>query len=242
MGRKPLGYLVLNRFRSLFDGVLYRHRDSSLGDSVAWRLPEDLYALHRSPRLNALIDSGERVINLRNTLRGIKSRRGDATFGEVVPHTLTVIAPGFIVHRGEIATVEVGTEVKILAKAMIKQIDRVIGDLTRQVQHFHKAGGNPICVGIVGVNYADKYTSVEGDKLWPTNGQKHKHPIQEATEAEKRLILTAADSFEEFIVLRFKARNEPPFLFEWVDEEQTASDYGAVLTRILRKYEVKFLK
>ena len=88
-------------------------------------------------------------------------------------------------HRGEIATVEIGTEVKILAKAMIKQIDRVIGDLARQAENFHKAGGNPICVGIVGVNYADRYTSVEGDKFWPTNGQNHKHPLQEAAEAEQ---------------------------------------------------------
>lgn len=234
-------YLLLNRFRSLFDGILYRHRDSSLGDSVAWRLPEDLYALHRSARLNALIESGERVVNLQNTLRGIKSRRGDATFGEVVPHTLTKTDPGFVVHRGQIATVEIGTEVKILAKAMIKQIDRVMGDLARQAEHFHKAGGNPICVGIVGINYADRYTSVEGDRLWPTNGQNHKHPIQEAAEAERRLRSIAARDFDEFVVLPFRARNEPPFLFEWVDEGQTGSDYGAVLTRILRKYETKFL-
>jgi hypothetical protein len=216
--------------------VLYRHRDSSLGDSVAWRLPEDLYALHRSPRLNALIDSGERVVNLRNTLRGIKSRRGDATFGEVVPHTPTMIDPGFVVHRGEIATVEIGTEVKILAKAMIKQIDRVIGDLNRQAEHFQRAGGTPICVGIAGINHADRYTSHERDKMWPTNGQKYKHPFQEAAEAEDRLT-SAASAFDEFLVLRFRARNEPPYLFEWVDEERTSSDYGAILTRALRKYE-----
>src|SRR5271166_2561826 len=155
VGRKPLGYLVLNRFRSLFDGVLYRHRDSSLGDSVAWHLPEDLYALHRSTKLDVLIESGERVLNLRNTLWGIKSRRGDATFGEVVPHTRTTTAAGFVVHRGEIATVEIGTEVKILAKAMIKQIDRVIGDLNKQTDQFRAAGGDPVCVGIVGINHAD---------------------------------------------------------------------------------------
>jgi hypothetical protein len=235
-------YLLLNRFRSLFDGVLYRHRDSSLGDSVAWHLPEDLYALHRSPRLDAVIESGERVLNLRNTLRGIKSRRGDSTFGEVVPHAQTTTAPGFVVHRGDIATVEIGTEVKILAKAMIKQIDRVIGDLIRQVEHFQRAGGNPISVGIVGINRADRYTSHERDKKWPTNGQKYKHPFQEAGEAEERLISAAASAFDEFIILRFRARNEPPFLFEWLDEKRTASDYGAVLTRILRKYETRFLR
>jgi len=96
--------------------------------------------------------------------------------------------PGFVTRRGEVATVEIGTEVKILAKAMIKQIDRVIGDLTRQVEQFHTAGGEPICVGIVGINWSDRYTSLEGEKLWPTNGRNHKHPVQEAAEAEERLI------------------------------------------------------
>jgi hypothetical protein len=89
-----LPYLLLRQFRSLFEGIIYRHRRSNLGDSVAWRLPEDLYVLHLSPRLDSLIETGARVLNLRNTLRGIKSRRGDATFGEVVPHSQTVAASG----------------------------------------------------------------------------------------------------------------------------------------------------
>jgi len=232
----------LDRFRSLFDGGEYRHRDSSLGDSVAWRLPEDLYALHRVPKLNALIDQGERVLNLQNTLRGVKSRRGDSTFGEVIPHSETVAAPGFAVRRGNLATVEIGTEVKILAKAMIKQIDRVIGDLTRQVESFHQAGGSPVCIGIAAINHADRYTSYEKEKLWPTNGKKYKHPIQEATTAEAHLVSRAASSFDEFLILCFRARNEPPFLFEWLDEQQTILDYGAILTRILRKYEARFLR
>jgi hypothetical protein len=125
---------------------------------------------------------------------------------------------------------------------MIKQIDRVIGDLNRQVEQFRTAGGEPICVAIVGINWSDKYTSYEGDKLWPTDGRKEKHPFQEAAEAEKRLILLAKQAFDEFVVLRFKARNEPPFGFEWIDEQRTVSDYGAVLTRILRKYEARFLR
>ena len=235
-------YLLLNQFRSLFDGVVYRHRRSNLGDFVAWRLPEDLYALHLSPRLGALIEAGARVLNLRNTLRGIKSRRGDATFGEVVPHSQPVVASGFIVRRGEIATVEIGTEVKILAKAMIKQIDRVVGDLTRQVQQFHEGGGQPICVAIVGVNYADRYTSFERDRTYPTDGQEYKHPFQEAADAERHLISRAAPAFDEFIVLRFRARNEHPFDFQWFNENQTALDYGAALTRIVRKYETRFLR
>lgn len=233
-------YLLLNRFRSLFEGVLYRHRASNLGDSVAWRLPEDLYDLDRSSKLNARIAAGNRVLNLQNTLRGIKSRRGDATFGEAVPQSETVDAPGFRVRRGEIATVEIGIEVKILAKAMIKQIDRVISDLTRQVEHFHQAGGDPVCVGIVGVNYADHYVSYEGEAVWPTNGRKHKHPIQEAHEAESRPLSKAAPAFDEFLILRFCVNNEPPFAFDRLDKRRTELDYGAVLTRVLRKYEARF--
>jgi hypothetical protein len=232
----------LNQFRSLFDGVLYRHRRSTLGDSVAWRLPEDLYTLHLSPKLDSLISSGDRVLNLRNTLRGVKHRRGDATFGEVVPHSQTVVSSGFVVHRGEIATVEIGTEVKILAKAMIKQIDRVVDDLTRQIDQFRRGGGNPICIGIAGVNYAERYTSYERDRSYPTDGQEYKHPIQEAVDAERHLISRAAPSFDEFIFLRFRALNEPPFPFEWLDERETTLDYGAALTRIVRKYEARFLR
>lgn len=131
-------------------------------------------------------------------------------------------------------------EVKILAKAMIKQIDRVVSDLTRQVEHFQQAGGNPICVGIVGINHADKYISHEGEKVWPTDGRKHKHPIQEAAEAEARLRSRAAPAFDEFLVLRFRATNEAPYPFTWVDQRQTELDYGAILTRVLRKYEARF--
>jgi len=117
-------YLLLNRFQALFNGVVYRHRDSSLGDSVAVCLPEDLYALRLSQKLTARIQEHDRIVNAHNTVRGINARRGDGTFGERIPHTTAVALPGFGVGRGLIATVEIGTEVKILAKAMIKQIDR----------------------------------------------------------------------------------------------------------------------
>ena len=233
-------YLLLNRFRELFEGVRYRHRDSSLGDSVAMRLPEDLYALHRSPTLAARIEAGERIMNARNTVRGINARRGDGTFGECIPNTSTVFVPGFAVGRGLIATVEIGTEVKILAKAMIKQIDRVVGDLIKQVGQFRRAGGNPICVGIVGVNYADEYTSYEREKVWRTDGREYKHPIQEAVDAERRLVAQAGSAFDEFIIFRFRVRNEPPFPFTWVDQNATQLDYGAALTRVLREYDRRF--
>jgi len=235
-----LPYRLLDRFRSLFDGMRYLHRDSSLGDSVARCLPEDLYALHGSNRLDTRIEARQRVLNAANRLRGIKARRGDGTFGEIIPHAVAVRLPGFAVARGPIATVEIGCEVKILGKAMIKQIDRVMTDLQNQKREFERAGGNPITVGIVGINQAVRYVSYEGDVAWPTGVKGHKHPIQEAEEAEKRLLGRVASDFDEFLILRFRATNVPPYVFEWVAERQTEMDYGAVLTRILRKYEVRF--
>lgn len=97
----------------------YRHRDSSLGDSVAWCLPEDLYALARSKKFNSRVDAKQCVLNVQNRLRGIHARHGDGTFGEIIPHAIAEDVLGFVVARGPIATVEIGTEVKILAKAMI---------------------------------------------------------------------------------------------------------------------------
>lgn len=233
-------YALLGRFQALFEGVRYRHRDSSLGDSVASLLVEDLYALKLSEKLNSRIDDGTRVMNLRNVAHGVKSRRGDGTFGEIIPQVTPVRVSGLAVARGGIATIEIGVEAKILAKAMIKQIDRVIGDLTKQIDQFRRAGGHPICVGIAGVNYADHYVSYEGDKAWPTDGSRYKHPIQEAAEAEKRLTGGATPAYDQFLILRFRAWNEPPYRFEWVNEKQTQLDVGAVLTRIAREYERRF--
>jgi len=112
--------LLLHRFRALFDGTKYIHRDSTLGDSVAKCLPEDLLALARSPKLVERIVAGSRVINAQNIRQGIVSRRGDGTFGELIPGVQPIRHAGFKVARGPVATIEIGTEVKILAKAMIK--------------------------------------------------------------------------------------------------------------------------
>ena len=128
----------------------------------------------------------------------------------------------------------------VSAKAMIKQIDRVIGDLVRQVEEFRKTGGQPICIGFVGVNSAAGYTSYEGEREWPTDGRKHKHPVQEAAEAERRLASRAASAFDEFQILRFRATNTAPFPFEWVDYEQTAKEYSALLVRVSREYDRRF--
>ena len=139
------------------------------------------------------------------------------------------------------ATVEIGVEVKILAKAMIKQIDRVQSDLAHQAQQFrHRAGSSqPICVGIVGINYADVTTSYEGDRSYRTDGGKYKHPVQEAEQARLRLAAVAR-KYDEFLILKYRARNEPPYSFEWVNQKDTAMEYGAALIRISNEYQRRF--
>ncbi|PYJ88858.1 MAG: hypothetical protein DME70_03220 [Verrucomicrobia bacterium] len=233
-------YALLWTFRSLFEGKPYLHRKSNLGDLVASRFYEDLVAIGKSTKLAEGVQRHERVVNLKNLMTGKPSRRGDGTFGELVPAAVAVTEKGMLVARGPVATIEIGAETKILAKAMIKQIDRVINDLVNQVAQFKRGGGNPICVAFVGINFAEQYVSFEGRKRWPTDGKKYKHPIQEAAQAEQRLHENAKTAFDEFQVLRFRATNARPFPFEWVDLGTTEMEYSSVLTRVLREYDRRF--
>src|SRR2546425_1237863 len=205
-------------------------------------LYEDLYKVAKSRLLIKRIEAQERVLNVQNRRRGIEARRGDGTFGELVPGFTPIQDPGFKVARGQVATVEIGIEVKILAKAMIKQIDRVIGDLRKQVEQFQRGAGasKPICVGVVGINHAQVTTSYEGDRAFLTDGKRYKHPYQEAADAERRLVNSAAPGYEHFLVLRYRASNVEPYSFEWVDLKNTELDYAAILTRICREYDRRF--
>jgi hypothetical protein len=234
-------YRLLTEFRNLFEGKQYRHRDSSLGDYVAMHLYEDLVTVSRSSKLIAAVEAKERVLNVQNKRRGVKARRGDGTFGEIIPGEQAIADPGYKVSRGSVATVDIGTEVKILAKAMIKQIDRVVSDLCNQVSQFRRGGVSPICIAVVGINSAEQYTSYEGDKSYTTTGHDgYLHPIQEASAAEHRLIADAKPAFDEFLILRYKAANAPPFPFSWLDYPNTRLDYAAILTRVSSKYQQRF--
>ena len=233
-------YALLRTFRSLFQGKPYRHRIANLGDLVASQLYEDLIALNKSAKLVERVQNRERVVNLRNLMTGKPGRRGDGTFGELVPAAVALTENGMLVARGPVATIEIGAETKILAKAMIKQIDRVINDLVNQVNQFKRGGGNPICVAFVGINFAEQYVSFEGRKRWPTDGRKYKHPIQEAAQAEQRLNEKARPAFDEFQFLQFRATNAKPFPFEWVDLSKTEMEYSSVLTRVSREYDRRF--
>jgi hypothetical protein len=205
-------------------------------------LIEDLVTIERSSKLiEAAIHRKDRVLNVQNKRRGVAARRGDGTFGEIIPGEAPMTDSGYLVARGPIATVEIGIEVKILAKAMIKQIDRVINDLRNQAAQFKRGGGNPICVALVGINRAESTVGYEGDRPFPTTGkQGFLHPVQEAPEAERRLRADAAPEFDEFLVLRFRATNAPPYPFEWVDYNETRLDYAAALARISARYQQRF--
>jgi hypothetical protein len=233
-------FALLRQFEDTFRNGPYIHRNSQLGNRIADCLYEDLYALRLSPKFNEGVDARVHVLNPKGISPGIRARRGDGSFGDLIPGALAVAVPGFVIARGPTADVEIGAEVKILAKAMIKQIDRVIGDLRRQADQFHEKSKTAITVGIVGINFAESYVSHEGDRRYPTDGTSgNLHPIQEAARAERELI-HAEDVYTEFIQLGFRATNEPPFEFHWKDLPRTQDDYASRLVRILRKYDSTF--
>jgi hypothetical protein len=233
-------YRLLQAFRELFEGKEYRHRRSNLGDQVASYLYDDLYELARSPKFGASVSARTHVVNTANVTVGVSARRGDGTFGERVPGAEPTTVPQHLVALGKVATIDVGIEVKILAKAMIKQLDRVGTDMLNQVSEFRRHK-DAICVGIVGINQAASYTSYEGDRAWPTTGKgSHVHPVQEAAQAEQRLLARVRDKFDEIVVLRFLATNVSPFPFAWQDSSATEQSYAASLVRISREYERRF--
>jgi hypothetical protein len=232
-----LPYRLLDKFRELFEGKVFLHRSSTQGDHVAMQFFEDLYTLNRSQKYVNRVDQALSVLNVQNVQHGIKARRGDGTFGEVVPNVSPIADPGYTVRRGPIATIEIGIEVKIIQKAMIRQVGRVISDLEKQILQFKKKSGSPITIAVIGINHAPHYVSYEGTKAWPTTGKgKYKHPFQEADAVEKRLRDEVGSLFDELIILPFSATNSPPYEFRWMNEKKTKMDYGAALARVSTKF------
>ena len=72
-----------------------------------------------------------------------------------------------------------------------------------------------------------------------TNGGKYKHPIQEAEQARSRLS-DVAPLYDEFLILKYRATNESPYDFDWVNEKETKLEYGAALMRISNEYQKRF--
>lgn len=229
-------YRLLDTFRKTFEGHRYIHRNQGIGNFIASHLYEDLLALGRSGRFVDGVTAGRNVVNLSNRIFGRRGRRGDGTFGELVPGESLQIEEGFTVMRGPIATLEIGTEVKILGKAMIKQIDRVMQDLRGQALTFREQTPNAIRVGIVGVNCSDHYVSFEKEREYPADPP----PSREAPKAISRIEQNVRNSFDELLILRFKATNVDPYPFEWVNESEVRQEYSAALLRLSKTFEANF--
>jgi hypothetical protein len=231
-------FRLLDGFRKIFEGQAYRHRSSTQGDRLARLVYEDLYTLDRSALLKQRIDNIECVVNVTNRVIGIKVRRGDGTFGESLPTVPGVRESDFAVGVGPTANVQIGIEVKIIATAMIKQIDRVINDLRNQAVQFKNRNPSAITIGIVGVNHSSSYSSYEGDRVFVVEGARS--PAAEAPKAIQRLDAGARHDYDELIVLPFQATNSTSFPFQWVDFVSTENQYSAALIRTLRLYETRF--
>lgn len=234
---------LLNAFRALFEGRPYLHRISNQGDRLALELYEDLYDLGRSPKFNAFVDTRRSGVGPKNksvTLQ--RMRRGDGTFGQIIDQSKAREFPGYRLARGALATIDIAAEVKILNKAMIKQIDRVVNDLDKQVKNWRSVSDTVITVTFIGVNYAPYTVGYEGERSFRTDGRAHKHPVDEAPAAERHIIdrIVERNIYDEVVMLRYRSTNDPPFGFAWVDETKTEEAYRATLVRLASKFERRF--
>lgn len=178
----------------------------------------------------------EIVVNSRNRVTGRDGRRGDGTLGELIPGAEPLTEAEFQVKRGPVATLQIGTEVKILATKMTAQVDRVMNDLRHQAQTFRLQSPKAIAVGIVGVNFADAYTGYEGTRQFEARYP----PSRSAGEIVRRLSEKVRPEYDELLILRFKATNRAPFAFQWVDESGTRQEYAGLLLRLSHEYETRF--
>ena len=226
---------LLQKFEDTFRGKVYKHRVSTTGDVIASYLYEDLLSLGTSPKFIQRAQDGLVAVNTSNRIKGKKGRRGDGTFGKIIPGENPVLVPGFGIPRAPIATLEIGTEVKIMATKMIAQIDRVMSDLVGQSQTFRRHNRRAISIGVVGVNYADEYTGYEGERSFDARTP----PGREAPEIVRRLDAVKAE-FDEVLILKYKATNRPPYAFSWVSSADARLEYRSILVRVSDEYEVRF--
>lgn len=225
--------MLLDAFEAVFKHRRYIHRNSTIGDSIASVVYDDLLALGRSGKLASGVAGGRFVVNTANKVTGKKSRRGDGTFGELVPGSVSRKADGYAVPTGPVATLAIGTEVKIIATAMLRQIDRVTTALDNQARKFRHHGGGVLTLALVGLNYADEYTGYEGKREYVAETP----PKKEAPEVARRLDESIRPLYDEYLLIPFRATNRPPYEFSFVNREKTELEYQSALLRISNEFE-----
>jgi len=235
----PFSFKLLAAFEALFRGTVYKHRSSTLGNLVASHLYEDLYDHGNSHAFNERVTGGQCVVNVEGSTRGVKARRGDGTFGAIVPSSVPVRVQGFTVLQGMVAMTHIGAEFKIIATAHLKQIDRVLNDLTGSATSLKEKSAQAITVGFAAVNYSERWTGMEGTRSFPVE-RKPQRALEASEDTSRRLLQFARPAFDEFVLLKFRATNQEPFPFSWLNAAGTAADYGAALVRVAALYEKRF--
>lgn len=235
--RSSQSFRLLEQFAATFRKGPYLHRSPSLGNRIGRELFEDLVFHDVSSPLVERVHSRREVVTTTGEIYGRKRvRRNDSFSGKPPAGELDIRSiEGSLVSEGVIAEPHIGCEVKILAKAQQKQIDRVINDLRGFGVRMRSLHVRCINIALVGVNHESKYVSYEGDRQYRDSLRPN-----EAMQTEERL-LELRDDFDEVLVLSFRATNEAPkFPFAWVDESKARRDYGAILTRIGSLYDERF--
>lgn len=233
----PLPFRLLDRFAATFQHGPYKHRSPSLGNRIGRELFEDLTSHSVSNSLADRMQSRQEIVTMSGEIYGRKRVRCNDSFsGRPPAGELDIRAvPGFEVYEGVIAEPHIGCEVKILAKAQQKQIDRVINDLRGFGARMRRLHVRCINVAVVGVNHESEYVSYEGEREY-----RDRLRANEAIQTEQR-VREIQDDFDEVLILPFRATNEAPaFPFTWVDKRRTRRDYGAILTRIGSLYDERF--
>jgi hypothetical protein len=229
-------FSLLRAFEATFQGRPYKHRVSTTGDLIASQLYEDLLALGESRRFVERVKARQGVVNTSNQIKGKKGRRGDGTFGRLVPGIPAAAFLTCAVPRGPVANLEIGAEVKIMATKMIAQIDRVTTDLNNQATVFKRLNPNCIAIAFVGVNHALEYLGLEGERQFVAK----KPPATEASEIIRRIERDVAPNYDELLILPFNASNKPPYSFSWVREHDVRERYASLLVRVSDLYDRRF--
>jgi len=230
-------FRLLAQFESTFRNGPYKHRSPSLGNLIGRELFEDLVANDVSTLFVDRVRIRREIVTLKGEIYGRKRvRRNDSFSGRPPAGEIEIRqVEGLAVSAAVIAEPHIGCEVKILAKAQQKQIDRVIDDLRGFPVRMRSLHARCVNVAIVGVNHKSEYVSYEGDRRY-----RDRLRPKEALQTEER-VRELHEDFDEVLILPFRATNEgPAFPFAWVDELRTRRDYGAVLTRVGSLYDERF--
>jgi hypothetical protein len=229
-------FRLLETFRLSFAAQVYKHRNSTIGNKIGRQLFEDLLTHRVCAAYVADVQNGRGVVNSGGSILTPRQiRRNDSVYGcPPAGAELEPIREGFNLLEGPVAEPRIGCEVKIIAKSQQKQIDRVVSDLENFVRRMNELNRNCINLAVVGINHETNYVGHEGERsfrhLLRANEPKMVH-------AKLKILL---ESYDEVLVLRFRATNQEPYPFRWLSDKEVNLDYGAVLTRIGEAYQRRF--